>query len=282
MRDLAKIITNNQKFEIFIVLVILLNSFLIGVETYIESETLKIIQFANLLVFTIEIILRFIACEKTKTFFKDGWNIFDLTLVIIGYLPDTLFESSSAMLAFRVLRVLRVLRLLRVNKEIKLIVSVLLKSVTSLFYNSLLFLIFFYLFALIGVSLFKMPDPNSLNEKLLQNYEMYIENTSDTHGEYIDPFGDIGEALFTLFRELTGEDWTDVRYNLLYANELGLIKVNSSIITTYHVVWIIFAAFLLLNLVTGAILNNYQVVMCKVEQKENKNENSLDFDNKSK
>lgn len=282
MRDLAKIITNNQKFEIFIVLVILLNSFLIGVETYIESETLKIIQFANLLVFTIEIILRFIACEKTKTFFKDGWNIFDLTLVIIGYLPDTLFESSSAMLAFRVLRVLRVLRLLRVNKEIKLIVSVLLKSVTSLFYNSLLFLIFFYLFALIGVSLFKMPDPNSLNEKLLQNYEMYIENTSDTHGEYIDPFGDIGEALFTLFRELTGEDWTDVRYNLLYANELGLIKVNSSIITTYHVVWIIFAAFLLLNLVTGAILNNYQMVMCKVEQKENKNENSLDFDNKSK
>lgn len=282
MRDLAKIITNNQKFEIFIVLVILLNSFLIGVETYIESETLKIIQFANLLVFTIEIILRFIACEKTKTFFKDGWNIFDLTLVIIGYLPDTLFESSSAMLAFRVLRVLRVLRLLRVNKEIKLIVSVLLKSVTSLFYNSLLFLIFFYLFALIGVSLFKMPDPNSLNEKLLQNYEMYIENTSDTHGEYIDPFGDIGEALFTLFRELTGEDWTDVRYNLLYANELGLIKVNSSIITTYHVVWIIFAAFLLLNLVTGAILNNYQIVMCKVEQKENKNENSLDFDNKSK
>lgn len=282
MRDLAKIITNNQKFEIFIVLVILLNSFLIGVETYIESETLKIIQFANLLVFTIEIILRFIACEKTKTFFKDGWNIFDLTLVIIGYLPDTLFESSSAMLAFRVLRVLRVLRLLRVNKEIKLIVSVLLKSVTSLFYNSLLFLIFFYLFALIGVSLFKMPDPNSLNEKLLQNYEMYIENTSDTHGEYIDPFGDIGEALFTLFRELTGEDWTDVRYNLLYANELGLIKVNSSIITTYHVVWIIFAAFLLLNLVTGAILNNYQIVMCKVEQKENKNENSLDSDNKSK
>lgn len=282
MRDLAKIITNNQKFEIFIVLVILLNSFLIGVETYIESETLKIIQFANLLVFTIEIILRFIACEKTKTFFKDGWNIFDLTLVIIGYLPDTLFESSSAMLAFRVLRVLRVLRLLRVNKEIKLIVSVLLKSVTSLFYNSLLFLIFFYLFALIGVSLFKMPDPNSLNEKLLQNYGMYIENTSDTHGEYIDPFGDIGEALFTLFRELTGEDWTDVRYNLLYANELGLIKVNSSIITTYHVVWIIFAAFLLLNLVTGAILNNYQMVMCKVEQKENKNENSLDFDNKSK
>lgn len=282
MRDLAKIITNNQKFEIFIVLVILLNSFLIGVETYIESETLKIIQFANLLVFTIEIILRFIACEKTKTFFKDGWNIFDLTLVIIGYLPDTLFESSSAMLAFRVLRVLRVLRLLRVNKEIKLIVSVLLKSVTSLFYNSLLFLIFFYLFALIGVSLFKMPDPNSLNEKLLQNYGMYIENTSDTHGEYIDPFGDIGEALFTLFRELTGEDWTDVRYNLLYANELGLIKVNSSIITTYHVVWIIFAAFLLLNLVTGAILNNYQIVMCKVEQKENKNENSLDFDNKSK
>ncbi len=73
--------------------------------------------------------------------------------------------------------------------------------------------------------------------------------------------------MFTLFRALTGEDWTDLRYNLIQANNLGLIHSSGLVITAFHVIWFILAAFLLLNLVVGAIVNNYQVIMEENRQK---------------
>lgn len=85
-----------------------------------------------------------------------------------------------------------------------------------------------------------------------------------------DSFGTLDEAMFTLFRELTGEDWTDLRYNHITAYELGVIRANLMTINIYHISWIVLAAFLLLNLVTGAIINNNQTV--KTEAKKNDNE----------
>ena len=79
--------------------------------------------------------------------------------------------------------------------------------------------------------------------------------------------------MFTLFRELTGEDWTDIRYNHITAYQYGIIKTNPVIITGFHVCWFILSAFLLLNLVTGAIINNYQIV--KDEQDHKKEESDL-------
>ena len=76
--------------------------------------------------------------------------------------------------------------------------------------------------------------------------------------------------MFTLFRELTGEDWTDLRYNHITAYEYGYIKATPMVINIYHISWFVLAAFLLLNLVTGAILNNYQLVMEHNKEKEAK------------
>lgn len=73
-----------------------------------------------------------------------------------------------------------------------------------------------------------------------------------------DPFGSLHEAMFTLFRELTGEDWTDLRYNHVTAYNYGLIKATPTVITIFHILWFVLSVFLLLNLVTGTIINNYQ------------------------
>ncbi len=268
IKELASKIAYNRIFEISITIVILINSILIGVETYTNDPTIKIIQQIILYIFTAEIILRFIAAKSIKSFFCEGWNIFDLLLVLIGYVPETMVANASAMMALRVLRVFRIMRLLRTAKEIKIIVSVLVKSMTSMFYNLVLFLIFVYLYAIAGVSMFKLPDPSTLKGEQLQKYELYMEKAPNAPSNSPDPFGDLGEAIFTLFRELTGEDWTDLRYNHITASEYGLISVNSIVITTYHVSWFCLSAFLLLNLVTGAVINNYQMAI--EEQKDKK------------
>jgi len=260
-KELCKSITTGKSFEWGITGVILLNSFLIGVETYTDNQTIRTIQTFILGIFTIEIILRYVAAESSKAFFTDGWNIFDLSLVLIGYVPETMFANASAMTAIRVLRVFRVLRLLRAAKEIKIIITVLLKSMSAMFYNVILFGIFIYLYAIIGVGLFKLPNPEKMNRQEHVRFEQFMQVAPNAPTNSPDPFGTLGEAMFTLFRELTGEDWTDLRYNHITAYEYGYIKASPLVINIYHISWFVLAAFLLLNLVTGAILNNYQIVM---------------------
>lgn len=268
IKTFCKKLTTARVFEWSITTIILINSLLIGVETYVNSEAITIIQNIILGIFTIEILLRFIAADNVKSFFKDAWNIFDLSLVLIGYIPATLFANASAMMALRVLRVFRVLRLLRASKGIKVMVNALVKSFSALFYNLIFFLIFVYLFAIVGNALFKLPNPSALNEEKLAQYEKLLEIAPNAPTNSPDPYGTLDESMFTLFRALTGEDWTDLRYNLNTASELGLVPVSKSVITLYHVIWFIFSAFLLLNLVVGAIVNNYQAAMDESEQEK--------------
>ena len=268
MKKLCRDLVDKRWFEFLIIGVIILNSVLIGVETYIVTPTILLVQHIILGIFTFEILARFIARESVKLFFKSGWNIFDLSLVLICYIPESLFEGGATIMVIRILRIFRVLRLLRASDEVKLIVAVLSKSLSALFYNGLFFVIFIYLFAIIGVSLFKLPDYSSLTSDMQAKYHEFIEIAPNTPSTAPDPYGSLSESSFTLFRALTGDDWTDLRYNLIKANDLGLIHTSPLVITAFHVIWFVLAAFLLLNLVVGAIINNYQIIMEESRRKK--------------
>lgn len=270
VKEWSATLANDKIFDMFITAVILVNSFLIGVQTTVYNHTVEMIQHVILYIFTFEITVRFIAAKDLKEFFSDGWNLFDLLLVLVGWIPTSISDSASTLMALRVLRVFRILRLLRTAKEIKLIVSVLLKSMKSMLYNCILFLIFVYLYAVAGVSMFRLPDPSTLSGEKLHQYELLMEKAPHSPANSPDPFGSIGEGIFTLFRALTGEDWTDLRYNLITASDLGVVHINPTVITTFFVSWFCIAAFLLLNLVTGAVINNYQVAIQEVEEHKKK------------
>lgn len=267
---MSAVLANDKIFDVFITIVILVNSFLIGVQTTVYNHTVEVIQHVILYIFTFEIIVRYIAAKDFRHFFSDGWNVFDLLLVFVGWIPASLFDSASTLMALRVLRVFRILRLLRTAKEIKLIVAVLLKSMKSMFYNFILFMIFVYLYAVAGVSMFRLPNPENLSGQQLQQYEQLMEVAPHSPANSPDPFGSISEGVFTLFRALTGEDWTDLRYNLITASDLGVVNINSSVVTFFFVSWFCIAAFLLLNLVTGAVINNYTVAIQEVEERKRK------------
>ncbi len=86
--------------------------------------------------------------------------------------------------------------------------------------------IVFYIYAVIGVHMF---------------------------GPHLKEYASLHEALFTLFRVLTGDNWTDLRYAM--ADRPFAWKA-----TAYHVSWIVISTFLLINLIVGAVINNYQEV----------------------
>ncbi len=232
---LIKNIISAKTFEWFISGVIVVNCTLIGVETYFVNPTILLIQNVALGVFTIEIILRWIARENMKTFFSDGWNLFDLTIVLVSYVPEQIFAGTSIITVLRVLRVFRVFRLLRAFPELKIMTSVLIRSLSALVYNGLFFFIFMYLFAIIGITLFRLPTQETsdvFKEKALIEFLKQVPNAP---GISPDPYGSLGETMFTLFRILTGEDWTDLRYNLVQASRMNVIDAHETIITIYHV-----------------------------------------------
>ena len=197
--------------------------------------------------FVFELILRFVGKDDLKEYLSDGWNYFDIVIVSASFVSDT-YADLSDISVLRAFRVLRIIRLLRQLEELRLITSVLLRSVRSLGYSGVIFLLFMYAYAVVGVSLFRATDyAASANAKL--------------HPTQPDPYGSLGEAMFTLFRIMTGEDWTDLRYNLI-----AMLPDKSVTITLFHVSWMALSAFLLINLVVGAVVNNYSSMMLEVRE----------------
>ena len=215
-----------------VLLVILVNAVLIGWETYAPAQWITIGLKVCLGVFVVELILKIAAAIRAGTlpaFFRDGWNLFDLAVVV-----GSLFPAVGPMgPILRVIRVLRVFRLVRSIPELRLIVTVLLRSIVSMKYIALLGGVVFYIYAVIGVFLFR---------------------------EHLPAYSSLHEALFTLFRLLTGDNWTDLRYGVAEAVKGTPNAALAWKATLYHVSWIIVSTFLLINLIVGAVLNNYQQV----------------------
>jgi hypothetical protein len=57
---------------------------------------------------------------------------------------------------------------------------------------------------------------------------------------------------------------------LLNAALVGVASYTSAAITTFHVVWFSLAAFLLLNLLVGAVVNNCQIIMDDIRAQRDK------------
>lgn len=285
-RLVARRIVDSKWFTLFIMFLIILNGLLIGVQTYDNApDSIRIIQLSILFIFFLEIAIRWTGRRTTEEYISDWWNWFDIFILMLGVIPEvadilldnTNQEQQNIMSTLRILRVVQLTRSVRAIGELQLLIGVLIKSIRSLSYIAVLFLLIMYIYAIIGVTLFKNTDYNNS-----EHIKLTVSNP--------DPYGDLGEAFFTLFRILTGEDWTDLRYNLLSNKEIkGSVPVASNtVITFYHVSWMIIAAYLLINLVIGAIVNNFQIVLeaqkeaeDKLAEKEDETEGGGDDDDKS-
>ena len=114
----------------FITILILINAITLGLETDAEilsdfGATLHWIDRIILVIFSIELTLKFYVYRLN--FFRSGWNIFDLVIVSIAWLP-----TSGALTVLRTLRILRVLRLISVVPQMRRVVSAIGYSIPSM------------------------------------------------------------------------------------------------------------------------------------------------------
>ncbi len=219
---LAKIVDSDW-FQHSITAVIIANAAVIGLDT---SEALRarfgeLFNQANelfLIVFIIEAALKLGAlAPRMERYFKDGWNIFDFSIILVSLVPATGELATLARLA----RLLRVLRLVSSFPELRLIVATLIRSIPSMGNVLILMSIIFYMYGVAGYHLFHEVDP--------------------TH------WRTLGISLLSLFRIVTLEDWTDIMYAAMEGYPWAWV---------YFVSFVVMGTFVVVNLFIAVVLNN--------------------------
>ena len=173
-----------------ITLAIIVASVMVGLGTeprFSAMAWMQRLESAILAVFIAECVVKIVARGAAPLdYFRDAWNLFDFVIVAASIAPMFLsvggFEGIVAV--FRLLRLLRIFKLAKQLKQLRIIVEALIKGFSSITYISLILFLFFYVFAIVAMLLFKDNDP--------------------VH------FGTLHIALFSLFRASTMEDWTDL------------------------------------------------------------------------
>ena len=85
LRRYSIIITEHSSFDLFIMLAIMANTALLAFNWYMQPEDyelpISIVNYTFVIIFTIEAIIKLIA--QRCLYFKDGWNNFDFTVVVL-------------------------------------------------------------------------------------------------------------------------------------------------------------------------------------------------------
>lgn len=209
-------IRESKIFQVLVTLVILFSSVMVGVGTFDFDNSFAVnilvgLDISITIFFLIEILIRFFAEKKKIDFFKDGWNIFDLVIVVSSLIPTT----GSSILVLRLLRLARLLRIISFMPELRFVIEALVDSLKKSFYVLVLIFILLYIYAVAGVILFE-----------------------DVEG---GRFEDLGEALLVLVQIMTLSSWEEVMltitgvYPYAWAYFVSFVVLSSIIVLNLFV-----------------------------------------------
>ncbi len=271
IKTIRKANKKQQKyFECISFVFIVINSINTGFLLSDHSETLKLIDSICIFIFSVEITIRVIHVKSWKRLFSNYFLLLDFVILGCCLIPYEMISDSEISYGLRMVRLLRVIRIISMNEEMDTITQVLLKSFVSLNKVLALLLLFIYVFSVLGVLLFKLPDESAMTDQQRLTFVYFKTRAKSYVNKNMEPFGSISESMFTLFRIITGDNWTTYRYQLVLASKKNLIDTPSWLITGYFIIWMILGAYLLLNLILGAILHNYQVFFKEAKSKREK------------
>jgi len=217
-------VVESRAFVLTITAVIVLNAITLGLETSAAvmaaiGPWLKLFDSAALWIFTVELTLKFIAYRGR--FFRDGWNLFDLTIVTIAWLPAT-----GPLAVLRALRIVRVLRLISVVPQLRKVVGALLHALPGMGSIIAVLLLVFYIASVMATNLFGANFP--------------------------DWFGSIGTSMFSLFQIMTLESWS-----MGIVRPVMEVHPNAWL---FFVPFIVMTSFTVLNLFIALIVNSMQAM----------------------
>lgn len=215
---------------------LLLNAITLGLDTSPEvmekyGELIDRINQIIPIIFVIEVGSRWLA--RGKTFFKESWNVFDIVIISISFLP-----SGSAFSALRALRILRVLHVISLVPRMRHVVAAMIKSLPQIGSIVALLIIISYISAVIVTHLYGQPYP--------------------------ELFGSIGLSMLTLFQLMTLEGWA--------AEVVRPVMETHPYSVFLFIPYMLMTAFAILNLFTAVLVDSMQVLQNSYTQEKSDHE----------
>ncbi len=224
LRETLGNLVDHRVTQRFIVFVLLLNALTLGLDTAPSvmgqyGELINSINAIIPIIFVIEVGTRWIA--RGRSFFKESWNIFDVVIISISFLP-----SGSAFSALRALRILRVLHVISLVPRMRHVVAAMIRSLPQIGSILALLVIISYISAVIVTHLY---------------------------GEgYPELFGSIGRSMLTLFQLMTLEGWA--------AEVVRPVMETHPYSVFLFIPYMLMTAFAILNLFTAVLVDSMQIL----------------------
>ncbi|XP_043493155.1 muscle calcium channel subunit alpha-1 isoform X4 [Polistes fuscatus] len=228
-------------------------------------------------IFTIEICLKMISYGfviHDGAFCRSAFNLLDLLVVCVSLV--SMVWSSGAISVVKILRVLRVLRPLRaINraKGLKHVVQCVIVAVKTIGNIVLVTSLLQFVFAVIGVQLFKgkffyCNDASKMTKEECQGTYLEYENGNINRPVVKERewehrrfhFDDVAKAMLTLFTVSTFEGWPGLLNWSIDSNkeDHGPIHNFRPIVAAYYIIYIIIIAFFMVNIFVGFVIVTFQ------------------------
>jgi len=219
LRGQAAALVASERFQRFIIAVIIANAIVLGLETsdWMMARAgglLVALDRIALGIFVVEIGLKLYASRLG--FFRSGWNLFDFAIVAIALLP-----SAGGLSVLRALRILRAFRLISAMPSLRRVVEGLMRAIPAMGSVLLLLGLIFYVGAVMATKLFGDRFP--------------------------DWFGSVGASLYSLFQVMTLESWS-----------MGIVRPVMEVYPfawAFFVPFILVTSFMVLNLFIAIIVS---------------------------
>ncbi|XP_025410961.1 voltage-dependent calcium channel type D subunit alpha-1 isoform X7 [Sipha flava] len=281
---------NHTYFSNFLLVCIMVSSALLAAEDPLKADSdrnnvLKKFDHFFTAVFTFEIIFKIISygfVMHDGAFCRSFFNLLDLLVVAVSLLTvfskmaSTQNFSAGPMSLVKVLRVLRVLRPLRaINraKGLKHVVQCVIVAVKTIGNIVLVTCLLQFMFAVIGVQLFKGKFFSCNDLSKTTEFECQGLYLTFDHGDVDTPkkqdrkwernsfhFDDVAKAMLTLFTVSTFEGWPSLLHKSIDSNEeeKGPIHNYRPIVAAYYIIYIIIIAFFMVNIFVGFVIVTFQ------------------------
>jgi hypothetical protein len=164
VRSFAKYIHTQSWFDNGILTVIVVSSICLACDNPFDQSSggaifLKALDIVFLVIFIVEFLVKFLyfgfVANGQLSYLHSSWNILDFIIVVVGIVDLTGQAQLSFLKALRTIRVLRPLRMISRRRELKLVMDALLSSLPSIINVAVVCFLFFLIFAIVGVNMFK-------------------------------------------------------------------------------------------------------------------------------